>query len=329
MRICVLVGPLGNAKDASAAEDEMLRGDDAYKGGRPVSDEGDKVLQAEEEVLRDGAHGDGNHDSRDDDGEDVPWDLDEPGYQGLEVERDGIHGARRVAQQREGEHCDDELAKTTSGGEHGRKDAAHQGLVVRLLPPGHVGYRARNGRAEGHEQNGWDDQACVRVGEDARRGDLRVKVRRQITGDSGPGDHVARDDHAVANDSRGGRGGEGSLLGQIGATASRRDGDGDDGGDKGVCLIVVQDSESAEGDEQAQQGDDNDARVGRHIAVRNGGETLPANNADDDDEARQGGEVEQDGDRYEIPAEAVPGLDHLAKTCLGPKGCEICGCAGG
>lgn len=115
----------------AAAEGEVLDGDDADKRGGPVADEGDKVLEVDEEVAL-GADGDGNDDDGDDNGKGVAGDLDEAGDEGLEVERDGVHGSGRVAEEGEGEDHDDKFAETAGAVEHGGEDTADQGLVVGL-----------------------------------------------------------------------------------------------------------------------------------------------------------------------------------------------------
>ncbi|KAJ6443586.1 metaphase-anaphase transition protein (Mlo2) [Purpureocillium lavendulum] len=302
----------------AAAEGDVLGADNGDKGGGPVPDEGDKVLEVDEEVV-DGGDGDGDDDGGDEDAEDVPRHAGEPGHERLEVERDGVKGAARVAEQRQRQHDDDKLAEAAGARQHARERAADEVLVVPPLPVGIVGDGARDGGAERHEQHRGDQQAPVGVVEDAPAGDAGVKVRRQVAGDGGPGDLVAGDDHAKVEDLAGrGRGLGLGLAGEAGAADAGGDGDGDEGDGKGVRLEDVQDLEAGKGDEQRQQGDDDDAGVGGDAALGDGGEALAADDADDDGEAGEGREVEEDGDGDDVAAvgggQTVSGQDDRIRT---------------
>lgn len=71
------------------------------------------------------------------------------------------------------------------------------------------------------------------------------------------------------------------------------DDDADQGWDPGVSFILVEDPVAEEGDEQAQDGDDDDADVDADIFAVDGGEGLAAQDAVDDGEAGDGGQVQE------------------------------------
>lgn len=150
----------------AAAEDEVLDGDDADEGGGPVADEGDEVLEVDEEVAL-GADGGGDDDDGHDDGEGVPRDLDQAGDEGLEVEGDGVHGASGVAEEGQGEDHDDELAEAAGGLEHRGEDTADEGLAICFRPFGDIRGGSGDGGAKNHEENGGEDEAQVAVKEHA------------------------------------------------------------------------------------------------------------------------------------------------------------------
>lgn len=247
---------------AAATEDEVFDCDDADEGGGPVSDEGDKVLEVDEKVSL-GSEGYRDHDDGYDDGEGVSGDLDQAWDERLEVECYGVHGSSRVAEEREGEDDNDEFSKAACARKHGCEDTADKRLTVGFLPLWNIGKSASNGSAKSHEENRGCEETKVAVRKDPPRRNLGIEIRRQIARNSRPRNHVTRNNHAKAQNLRSSRRRSwGSLLHELRSSASRGDGDGDDGGDEGVRLVVVQDLEAAEGDEEGEEADDDDSHIG-------------------------------------------------------------------
>ncbi|ODA81496.1 hypothetical protein RJ55_04464 [Drechmeria coniospora] len=315
--------------EAPPTEDEMLRHDDGDKGGRPVADEGDEVLEVLQKVAE-RQRGDGHDDGRRDDGEDVPRHPREPRRQRLQVEGDGVKGAAGVAEQRQAQHDDEELAKAVHVREHGREDAPHEVLVELQRPVGVQRQRAADGRAEDHEHDGRQQEAPVGVVEGAPRGHLGVEVGGEVARERRPGDLVARHDHAkVEHLARPRRLRRLPLLVEVPAADADGDEDAHEGDEVGVRLEGVEHLEAGKGDEQRQHGDDDDADRRRQPAVGHGRQALAAEDEDDDGEAHHGDEVEQHRDRDGVPAEAVASLDHLPHARLGTPDGEVAGRDGG
>lgn len=112
---------------------------------------------------------------------------------------------------------------------------------------------------------------------------------------------VAGDNHAkVEHVGRRRRLRRGGLFREAGSATAGGDGDGDEGEDKGVCFVDVEDLEATKGDNQGQHANDDDAGVGRDGALGDCGQALAADNVDNDGEASHGGEIEQHRDRDEI-----------------------------
>ncbi len=78
-------------------------------------------------------------------------------------------------------------------------------------------------------------------------------------------------------------------------------------------------------DQQGQHADDDDADDGRERPVGNSRETLSSNDAADDAETGQRGQVQEDRHRDYVSPEAEPGLDHLSQASLRSQGTEVCG----
>lgn len=124
----------------------MLDDDDGDEGGGPIRDQGDEVLEVQEEVGR-GPDGDGDHDGHHDEGEDIARHAHELRHEDLEVERYGVRSRRDVAEEREGEKDDGELPEAAGGREHGCEDAADGIRRVALFPGRNGCDRASDGRA--------------------------------------------------------------------------------------------------------------------------------------------------------------------------------------
>lgn len=85
----------------------------------------------------------------------------------------------------------------------------------------------------------------------------------------------------------------------------------------------MQNTEAAEGDEQGEKRDYDDAGGGSEVAIGDSRETLPANHAHDDEEARECSDVEQDDNGDRIAAEAESSLDHLPHARLRAHGAKV------
>lgn len=97
----------------TATEHKVLCDDNSYKGGGPVANQSNKILEVEEEFVG-STNGCWNDNGGNNNGEDVAWNTNQPRHQGLEVECNGVHGATGVSEQRKGEDNDTELAEATS-----------------------------------------------------------------------------------------------------------------------------------------------------------------------------------------------------------------------
>lgn len=142
----------------------MLDEDDGDEGGGPIRDDGDEVLEVQEEVGG-GPDGDGDHDGRHDEGEDVARDAHELGHEDLEVKGHRVRRRRDVAQERKGEEDDDELAEAAGGREHGGEHAANGVRRVALFPGRNGSDRASDGGAQDQEGNSREDEAGEAVEE--------------------------------------------------------------------------------------------------------------------------------------------------------------------
>lgn len=149
---------------AAPPKDDVLDDDDGDEGGGPVRDEGEEVLEVQEEVGG-GADGDGDHDGGHDEGEDVARHAHELRHEDLEVERHRVRRGRDVAEEREREDDDDELAEAAGGREHGREDAADGIRRVALLPGRDGRDGAPDGGAQDQQGNGREDEAGEAVEE--------------------------------------------------------------------------------------------------------------------------------------------------------------------
>lgn len=109
------------------------------------------------------------------------------------------------------------------------------------------------------------------------------------------------------------------------AAVPRRDDDGDQRRDPPDPLVAMEDVVSAERDQEGQDADDDDADDGRERAPGDGREALSADDAVDDAEPGQRGEIQDDGHRDGVAPEAEARLDHLAQTGLGTQGAQVRG----
>lgn len=159
--------------------------------------------------------------------------------------------------------------------------------------------------------------------------ELGVQVRREIRRHRRVGNHVGGDDHAERQDAPGRGRRRGGLPAKKRAAVPRRDGDGDQRRDPPDALVAVEDVVSAERDEEGQDADDDDADDGREGAAGDGREALPADDAVDDAEPGQRGEVQDDGHGDGVAPEAEARLDHLAQAGPGAQGAQVRGGEGG
>lgn len=109
------------------------------------------------------------------------------------------------------------------------------------------------------------------------------------------------------------------------AAIPRRDDDGDQRRDPPDTLVAMEDVVSAERDQEGQDADDDDADDGREGAPGDGREALPADDAVDDAEPGQRGEVQDHGHRDGVAPEAEARLDHLAQAGPGAQGAQVRG----
>ncbi|KAI6755801.1 hypothetical protein HG531_004907 [Fusarium graminearum] len=144
----------------------MLDCDDSDKRGGPVSNQGDKVLEVDEEIALSSKSGWDNDDC-DYHGEGVTRDLDKSGNESLEVERDGVHCTTSVTQQRKRQDHNHKFAKATCTREHSCKNTSYGRLTVRGRPLRNVGQSTGNSSTKRHEENSRCDETKVRVGKDA------------------------------------------------------------------------------------------------------------------------------------------------------------------
>lgn len=162
---------------------------------------------------------------------------------------------------------------------------------------------------------------------------LRIQVRRKVRRQRRKGYHVRSNNHAKRqNTPRRRRRRHGSLAAELRAATPRRNSNGNERRSPSKALVDMKNAIPAEGNEEGQQSDDDDARDRGERAAGHGGQALPADNAADDAKPGQRGEVQDHGDGRPVAPEAVARLDHLAEACPRAQGPEVCwrqGCQGG
>ena len=265
----------------SAAEDEVLGQGDALVDGQPVADDQHEVLQPGLEVVvagdRDGDVSAG--------GEEHP---DETGHtlalvgKHLEGERHRVDVGAVVGNDGQGEHDDAELAEAAERGyEDRRQETTNTRVEVGVEVVGVRDSRRHDGGTEELGEDQGDQETAEGPKEDALLGAVDGLVDSVVSGIRGPASresvHGSREGEDGASLGRPGRQGKSAgELARVGELAEY-DQEDDQARNPRPALVHVHDLVAEGADQQGRDGDDEDARPARDVAV-NSMDQLSADN---------------------------------------------------